>query len=430
MNDIYVPMLIEEKAQLYLVETDFQTTDTAVFSICNRMKGQGNEGINTLIDKIGSYYKDYKRISLKLREEKTNKLLKSDAITISTQSIALGLLIAVIIQNENRKFCTNYEKIVITGNFYEDRLVAVDNIPEKYNAISKDNTEKILFIYISDKIENLDYIYNVKVQQFDTKNNNLYDVINFIFATFLFDIDYDPINKSYSFRKPELLDSLIFDQLENKKTCLDRNSIQLNILIDENIYPKNFDSSIMEVYAYIKQKARLLSTCFYILFSSQFKNNFSAFSCDYKVVITKIFDCILSNQSENEYNFNNELTAIDIIQSSKNAFYKDEKRTVLISPLIKKRDWINVFKKNLFFSGMDEENNLNIIYENIVSKHKPLFPVIEIELILGKDWMSNCFFPELIHRIALLIEREDVREDELNFENLFDTNKWFVMGEH
>ena len=70
MNDIYVPMLIEEKAQLYLVETDFQTTDTVCFSICNRMKGQGNEGINTLIDKIGSYYKDYKRISLKLKEEK------------------------------------------------------------------------------------------------------------------------------------------------------------------------------------------------------------------------------------------------------------------------------------------------------------------------------------------------------------------------
>lgn len=430
MNDIYVPMLIEEKAQLYLVETDFQTTDTVCFSICNRMKGQGNEGINTLIDKIGSYYKDYKRISLKLKEEKTSRLLKSDAITPNTQSIALGLLIAVIIQNENRKLCKDYEKIVITGNFYEDRLVAVDNIPEKYNAISKDNIEKVLFIYVSDKIENLDDIYNVDVRQFDTKNNNLYDVINFIFATFLFDIDYDPINKSYSLKKTELLDSLIYDQLENKKASLDRKSFQINILIDENIYPKNFDSRITEVYADIKQKARLLSTCFCILFSYQFKNTFHSFSCDYKVVIIKILDCILSNKSEIEYNPNHEFTAIDIIQNSKDAFHKDKKKYVSISPVIKKKDWITVFKKNLFFSGMDEETNLEIIKEAIVSKHKPLFPVFEIELILGKDWMSNCFFPELLQRIALLIEREVIREDELIFENLFDTNKWLVMGEH
>lgn len=185
MNDIYVPILSEGKAQLYLVEAGFQTSESAVFSICNRIKGQGNEGIETLIDKIDFYYKDYKdynRITLQLKEVESKKFLKPDDITLNTQSIALGLLIKVIIQNENRQVHNNYDKIVITGNFLEDRLVEINDVIEKYNTIPKDNSEKILFVYISDKVVKLEYFNNVTIKQFNTTEYKLSDVINYIFA--------------------------------------------------------------------------------------------------------------------------------------------------------------------------------------------------------------------------------------------------------
>lgn len=431
MNDIYVPIISEENSKLYLVESDFQTTDSSVFSICNKMKGQGYEGINLLIDKISSYYKDCRRVSLKLKEENSNKFLSPDAISLNTQSIALGLLIKVIIQNENKKIFKDFDKIIITGNFFEDRLVSVDDISKKYSAIPKDNTEEILFIYVSDDDKGLDDIYNVTKKQFNPKNDNLDDVLNFIFSSYIVDIDYDPINRNYSVRNPELLDDIIYSQLENKNTGLQRNSFQINILIDETIYPKKFGPRIIEVYAFIKRQTRLLSTCLIMLFSIQFKTIYSAISCNYRVVIENLLDSILCYKPESiDYSDSDRMITIDVIQKSKYVIHNDNEKDFLISPSIRRSDWIKVFKKNLFLSGMDEETNLKIIYESIVKKNKPFFPVIEIQFVLGSDWMSKCFLPELLSRFSLFIENEVVKEEELNLENIFDTNKWFVMGEH
>ena len=427
MNDIYVPILSEGKAQLYLVEAGFQTAESAVFSICNRIKGQGNEGIDTLIDKIGSYYKDYKRISLTLKEVESNKVLKPDEITLNTQSIALGLLIKIIIQNENRQVHKQYDKIVITGNFLEDRLVEINDVIEKYNAIPKDNSEKILFVYISDKIVNLEYVNNVTIKQFNTTEQKLSDVINYIFATYIIDINYEPTSKKYGIKNPEILDDLIYFQLENKKLDLEKNSFQINILIDESKYPRNYNQTIMELYAFIRRQERILTMCFFMLFTHQFKTFYSAVSCNYKTVIYKILDSILCYS--NAY-FDFETTAIDVIVKARDAIHRGEDKNFLITPSIKKDDWLMIFKKNLFLPGFDERTNLEIIYETKVAKHKPLFPLFEVQVVLGSEWISNSFIPELLERFAILIENDVINETDLDLNNIFDANNWFVMGEH
>ena len=243
MNDIYVPILSEGKAQLYLVEVGFQTAESAVFSICNRIKGQGNEGIDTLIDKIGSYCKDSKRISLTLRGVVSNKVLKPNEITLNTQSIALGLLIKVIIQNENRQVYKQYDKIVITGNFLEDRLVEINDVIEKYNAIPKNNSEKILFVYISDKLENLEYVNNVTIKRFNTKDNHLSDVINYIFAPVVeyyenwIDKNGIPfgIGKISKEQVKERVESYRFEYIDNKLVRV--------VHINSNDLPYNFSYS-------------------------------------------------------------------------------------------------------------------------------------------------------------------------------------------
>lgn len=244
MNDIYVPILSEGKAQLYLVEAGFQTAESAVFSICNRIKGQGNEGIDTLIDKIGSYYKDYKRISLTLKEVESNKILKPNEITLNTQSIALGLLIKVIIQNENRQVHKQYDKIVITGNFLGDRLVEINDVIEKYNAIPKNNSEKILFIYISDKVVKLEYFNNVTIKQFNTTEHKLSDVINYIFAPM---VDYyeNWVDKNgIPFGVGKISKELVKERVESYRFEYIDNKLVRVVHINSNDLPYNLPYSL------------------------------------------------------------------------------------------------------------------------------------------------------------------------------------------
>lgn len=197
MSEIFVPILHGNDSFLYKVEVETQTGSLGNISICGKSSGQGYEGINTLVEKIISVFGRDISVSVDLCDVQTGKYLSGSKISSSTQSITLGLLVAVEKRINHRSFLKDDVCYVITGDIDKGRTCGVSDIDRKYNCVKEfsEDVAKTLFIYVngSENIRNvsgsavleiktgLDLIYvypEVFRPEFDSYQTHLFNKIN------------------------------------------------------------------------------------------------------------------------------------------------------------------------------------------------------------------------------------------------------------
>jgi hypothetical protein len=346
----------------------------------------------------------------------------------ATYSITLATIIAAKVFTYKPIFKEEYSGIVITGNLAEgnDFLCVVDDIEEKYKAVEKLSLSvegKILFIYVSDEEISILPPDEIEIKRF-TSYNTLDEVFDFLFVLKTIDINYDWINKTYCLADKNIINNIICEQLEDKTIAIDMHSISINIQIDKNSFPKNYCPEISENYHYIASKKRLLTTCIKLLFSKEFKLRYPTIYVDYEIILKRIMDLILIDpglglwRNKERYDY----MQFDVVQ-------KTSIGELLMLLPIKKDDWEKVFKENCICSFLDREANQKQLKE-IIENKKPLFYLIEVQLMIGKKWMSECFVPNLLYNYALWVEREIFKEGDVDINDFFNLDKWEVRGSH
>lgn len=186
MAEILVPIIKEEKTYLYKIEANYKTGGTKTIELCNKIKGQGFDGIDCIIDKIIDFLGKEINISIRLRNIETGKILTADCITMNTQSITLGILSKIIEVEENRILKTNYDYIVLTGNYTDGKFVSVDDIEKKLEAVKTINSKKkkrTLFLYVNEQeiVKTGFYDETLQIEHL-SYNSNCFDLDNYIFV--------------------------------------------------------------------------------------------------------------------------------------------------------------------------------------------------------------------------------------------------------
>lgn len=155
MTDFYVPAIHGETPRLYKVQIEKQSGDISDFSICGKSAGMGCPGIDSLIQKISSCVRGPLKLSIDLTDIDGN-CLEANEISSSTQSICLGLLTAIELEQNNRSLAERWDSIVITGDYDENTasLVEVGQIQEKAESLQnlcyQNPGTRTLLIYVSD----------------------------------------------------------------------------------------------------------------------------------------------------------------------------------------------------------------------------------------------------------------------------------------
>lgn len=197
MADFYVPIIQNNEAKVYKIEVTPQTGELSTWEICGLAKGQGNSGINDLIEKIAACFGDSVKYSIDLREVETGELLDGDNISSSTQSITLGLLAAIAFKR-GLGLKQNWQSILVTGDYLKDKnqLLQVEEIEKKASVLPLlpgiEEFGKVVFAYVSGSDLKIDGLSeNVKI--FSYKNADDFR----IFLASIFEPEFDEVQNKF-----------------------------------------------------------------------------------------------------------------------------------------------------------------------------------------------------------------------------------------
>lgn len=405
---IYVPAIIQEENKLFEVNVL-----------------ENSHGENSLLIE-GKKEPRYERLFKKKIPEINCEigLMPTDGETVfndfsnSTYSITLGTLIAAKVFTYKMKFKNEYKGIVITGNLAEDNeyLCVVDDIKEKYEAaksIVENQTDKVLFLYVSDEEEDLGKDNNIKVVRF-TSYDRLEDLISYLFVTYHLEINYDPETYEYEFIDENFIGKLVFKQLEYPETSIDMESFSVKIHIDENRFPKSIKHPEFTIcYKMIHRMERSIKLAVKLLFSSQMKKRYSSIDLNYGESLRNIIDSLLSRCPV--INGKDGYTEID-------AVLKNKSWSLIIPIQVDMWNFVvcKYFGPEVLFKPVQRESKFELLEIELTANSK--FDV--------KKWRTECFIPSLIERYYSGVENENIKEDEIDFEKIFDTSQWWVMGLH
>lgn len=352
---------------------------------------------------------DVKGFDFQIVEESTKTYFEDfngDVDSSNIDSISLGLYCSALISAENKVLCQDYDAIVISGDYNEDKkLKNVVLIKEKYESVQKfvrqNSNKKLLFIYISDKEIELKKSDAVTIRRFNSEET-LEDIIDYLFDSIIY-VQYDPIASKYEFLDENILNKKICKQLENPD---DLKSFKVNLKLDQDKFSKGLCPEISIIHGQLKKKEEVLQTCLQLIFSKEFKENLGSICfLDYQQAIESIFDLFLGPERAKDYE------PCDFVYNLKN-----NKQLIVV---------IHLSKENL--ECITNSSNCSFFGQQIRS---PIgLPLLEFGLALKKEWISLCEVPSLVLKLAELICEGDLKFDDVR-ESVFDTSKWKFAGPH